>query len=146
MADLTAGTVITGTDVTPAVLDGASSAQTGFSVTSYTYDSMAVAFVAPTTGRVLVQWGGWLDTNGANTVYLSFEIRTGSTISAGSVVFAASDENAMYHSNTNQCAMGMFCPVSGLTPGASYHVRLMHRVTAGTGSVDNQEVNVIPLT
>lgn len=146
MSDLTAGTVITGTDVTPAVLDGASSAQTGFTTTTYAYDGMGVAFVAPITGRVLVQWGGWLDTNGANTVYLSFEVRTGSTLGAGSVVFAASDENAAYHFNTNQCAIGMFCPVSGLTAGSSYHVRLMHRVTGGTGSIDNQEVNVIPLT
>lgn len=146
MSNLESGSVITGTDATPAVLDGASSAQTGFTTTTYAYNNMAIAFTAPTTGRVLVQWGGWLDSNGANTVYLSFEVRTGSSIGSGSVVFAASDENAMYHLNTNQCAMGMFCPVDGLTPGGSYHVRLMHRTSGGTGSVDNQEVNVIPLS
>jgi hypothetical protein len=42
--------------------------------------------------------------------------------------------------------MGATTFVNGLTPGASYNVRLLHRVSANTGTIALRELIVEPAT
>lgn len=146
-SNLEAGSVITGTDAPTAVTSGVETTNQGPTSTTYAAGTLCgVAFVAPTTGRVLVEWRSFLDNSGANFTLCTVEVREGSSIGSGNVVLPASDENALTMEGQNQFRMGMFVPVDGLTPGASYNVQLMHRVTGGTGTLDDREVLVIPLT
>ncbi|MDQ7910266.1 hypothetical protein RB614_37810 [Phytohabitans sp. ZYX-F-186] len=148
MPELRAGTVITGTDVptmVSAIVTGLESpTSTSFIAGSAT---CGVAFVAPTTGRVLIEWRANLDNSTNAFTIVAPEVRTGSSVGSGTVVLAASDVNALYGFGTNELGFGCFVPLDGLTPGESYNVRLMHRVTSGTGTIQNsREVIVLPLT
>jgi hypothetical protein len=149
MSDLQAGSPITGTDVPGMVSNTEDTAQTGITSGTPAAGSpvCGVAFTAPTTGRVLVQFSAFVDNDtAAQVTYVTIEVREGSMVGSGTVVLAASDLNGFYHEGVNQVRGGMFHPVDGLTPGASYNVRLMHRVLGGTGTVDDRKVIVIPLT
>lgn len=147
MPDLQSGSVVTGTDAPTAVNHVEGTLHNSITSTSYAAGSPAcqVAFIAPTTGRVLIEWAAFLDNNGANTTFITPQVREGASLGSGTIVLAASDENALFHLNTNQLRAGCFYPLDGLVPGASYNVQLMHRVTGGTGTVDDREVIVTPL-
>lgn len=149
MADLLAGTVISGADVTATASHNETTDQTGITSTSFVAGSpvCGVAFIAPTTGRVLVMWGGELDHNTAGReTYLSFEVREGSVVGSGTVVYAADDSWSASNQGVNNCGAGVMHDVPDLTPGATYNVRLMHRVTVGgNGAVTRREVSVQPL-
>jgi hypothetical protein len=101
-------------------------------------------FIAPPSGVVMVVIGGQL-VNGAagNQLFLGFEVRN--TNVSGSVVLAASDNNALQSKDVNDFMASMIIPVSGLTAGNTYYVRLLNRVTAGTGTMTRRRLNVIPL-
>ncbi len=149
MADLLAGTIVTGTDAPTMASAQENTSQGSITSTSYAAGGnvCGVAFIAPTTGRALVSWrAGSLDNNtGGQDTYLSFELREGSTVGAGTVRVAASDEYAVQHEGVNEIGFGSVYPVDGLTPGASYNVRTMHRVTGGSGTVDDRQIIVQPL-
>lgn len=146
MSNLEAGSVITGTDAPTAVTSGVEGTNQGPTSTSYAAGtSCGVAFIAPTTGRVLIEWRSFLDNSGANFTICAPEVRAGSVVGSGAIQVPASDENGLTMEGQNQFRMGMFLPVDGLTPGASYNVQLMHRVTGGTGTLDDREVIVTPL-
>jgi hypothetical protein len=145
--DLQAGSVITGTDAPPAVTSGVETTNQSPVSTSYAAGTACgVVFYAPTTGRVLIEWRSFIDNNtaGAHTL-LSIEVRTGNAIGSGTVVLDPSDEYSLQHEGTNQLRLGAFYPLDGLDPGDQYNVRLMHRVTGGTGTLDDREVMVTPL-
>jgi hypothetical protein len=119
--------------------------------TSYTTADMTVcgnSFVAPASGRVLVHLSGRLDNNGANTTFLGFEARTGSVVGSGTVVtgFGADDSRSISRNNINEVQFGRSFLVTGLTAGDDYNVRLMHRVTAGTGTIEYRHVIIEPTT
>jgi hypothetical protein len=145
--DLQAGTVITGTDAPTMADSGVEGTSQGPTSTSYAAGTqVGTTFFAPTTGRALIEWRSFLDNNTAGQfTYLSPEVREGGTIGSGNVVLAASDEIAMYHEGQNQDRFGMFYPLDGLTAGSTYNVRLMHRVSGGTGTLDDRQVLVTPL-
>jgi hypothetical protein len=148
MSDLQAGTAITGTDAPTGVTSGVETTNQAPISTSYAAGTTCgVTFIGPTTGRVLIEWRAFIDndTAGAHTL-IAPEVREGSTIGSGDVVLSPSDEISLQHEGQNQLRMGMFYPLDGLTPGANYNVRLMHRVTAGTGTLDDREVMVTPLS
>jgi hypothetical protein len=90
-----------------------------------------VAFTAPPSGRVTVE-------NTANLIsstvasLMSFEIRAGSSVGTGTVVVAAIDENGPSVGGGNSGSRyTLVLPLSGLTPGGSYNIRQMYRVSAG---------------
>lgn len=150
MTDLSAGTVITGTDAPETKLHFQATGETGVTSTSYAAGAnvCGIDFIAPTTGRVLVIWGAEIDNDTAGVVSaLSFELRTGSSVGSGSVVasYEAQDEWTLAHRGQNQYSAGVERPVEGLTPGSAYNVRTMHRVTGGTGSFIRREIIVQPL-
>lgn len=116
--------------------------------TSYTTADMTpcgTAFVAPASGKVLVSISARLDNSGANSTYVSFRVGTGTSVGAGTEVVAAADAQSLENFNTNQFMGGRSFLVTGLTAGSDYNVQLMHRVSAGTGTLENRQVSVEPV-
>jgi hypothetical protein len=113
-----------------------------------------VAFTAPTSGRVVITWGGAIANNTtavtATAVYLSIYVRTGSTVDAGSDVFVADDEYAVKAGKQTTSAIypytsgSMSYRLTGLTAGSSYNVITQFRATTSTAAVDNRWVLVQP--
>jgi len=118
----------------------------GFTDTSYAPGAnvCSVVFTAPPSGRVTVCWSVRMETNTGDGVLVSAEVRSGDVIGSGGVVAAADDDYAV---ETAGVANGNdqksnFRLVSGLTPGAKYHARLMHKVTAGNADLFSRQVLV----
>lgn len=152
-SDFLAGQVLTSGHFPPTV----SNLQTGsftFNATTFgidadtgTYVDCGVAFVAPTTGRVKIDFAGTFD-NDTSTAFtiMTPVVRTGSTVGSGTTVFAASDDEAISLGGTEAARFGSHTFVSGLTPGNVYNVRLEHRVSAGIGTLVRRRVTVSPFT
>lgn len=116
--------------------------------TTYTTADMTpcgTAFVAPRSGKVLIHIAARIDNSGANSTFVSFAVRQGNVVGSGTSVLAASDTRALENNNVNQIMGGCAFLVTGLTAAADYNVQLEHRVTAGTGTLDNRLVTVEPV-
>src|SRR5690606_35617729 len=121
----------------------------GTASTGGSYAHCAVVFTAPDTGRVLIHWAGGvrnLDSDGSAVAYLSPEVRTGGTIGSGSVVLAASDSRTVRSNlgGNHTIRAGVTHLLSGLTPGATYNARILHRVTSQTGQFFQRSLIVAP--
>lgn len=103
-------------------------------------------FVAPTSGKVVIHYDALMQNSGANFSYSAPQVRTGSSIGSGTVVFGADDAYALTHNGTNALRYGGSAPVTGLTAGATYNIQLLHRVTAGTGTYSRKSIIVEPVT
>lgn len=116
--------------------------------TSYTTADMTTcgtSFTAPASGKVLITISARVDNSGANSAYVSFRVGTGTTLNAGTSVVAAADAQALENFNTNQFMCGRAFLVTGLTSGDSYNAVLLHRVTAGTITLENRRISVEPV-
>lgn len=158
--------ITTGQELDPAALNGASNAGTttvqnavsgGGTTTSTTYTATltgstgaAIAFVAPPTGRVLIAWSsGLYNAGAAQDAWCSWELRSGSSIGGGSVVgsWGATDDRALRlktASVSNDVQFGDVWLVDSLTPGDSYHVRQMFKVSGSTGTFARKKILVTP--
>ena len=154
MPDLLAGQRIKALDFTPTVTNTQTGSFTfnattfGVDADSGTYLDCGVAFTAPTTGRVQIDFGASTD-NDTTTAFtiMAPVVRTGSTVGSGSGVYGPSDDDALSVGST--VAMRNGAPpvlVTGLTPGTVYNVRLEHRVSAGIGTLLRRRVTVSPAT
>lgn len=113
----------------------------GGSTTSAVYTVIAtvvgVAFVAPASGKVLISWRSGLDNTAADTKgVVSWEIRTGAVVGAGTVIVAASDDRAIGLRGTDEVEIGASSLVAAgtLTPGSAYNAQLMYARQVGTGT------------
>lgn len=120
--------------------------------TTYTADrtgtanEAGLAFVAPTTGKVHVHMNAGIFNSSAVPFNLaSFEVRTGSTIGSGTVVFAASDAYALQHYGTGEDHHGATFEVAGLTAGSAYNIQLMYKTQSNTMTVDRPGIVVQPV-
>jgi hypothetical protein len=100
-----------------------------------------VAFTAPASGSVLVHWKADFWSSQTDKVsFVSMEVRSGATLGGGSVVVASNSNDALKVSGTVTAGVearigaGTFRLITGLTPGSSYHVRLMH-FTEASGNI-----------
>lgn len=113
-------------------------------------------FVAPPSGTVMITAEAWIGT-GSTTMgrrsYLSFEVRTGSTIGSGTLAgTAANDDRAGMYNNVTTGAGFKYGYVSvkdmytGLTPGDTYNVTSLVRIdnAADTGAVNKRKFIVEP--
>jgi hypothetical protein len=152
MADFLAGQTLTPLHFTPTVtdeeVDAYSFTTTTFDVTftSGTYNDCGVAFTAPASGRVLVNYNAQGSNSTSVATSISPVVRQGATVGAGALVSAASDDDCITHQGTVEHRRGASRLVTGLTPGSSYNVRLEHRVSSGTGTVRRRSVIVSPAT
>lgn len=103
-------------------------------------------FLAPSSGRVEIANVAQMSNSGSTFVYCAFEVRTGSSVGSGTVVFAASDDEALIVAGSNAFRFGLQRVLSGLTPGASYNVRQVFKVQSpGTGTYSRKVLAVKPL-
>jgi hypothetical protein len=126
---------------------------TGITGTGFAAGSPACAttFTAPPSGGVFVTVTGRLaqSINGNQTI-LGWEIRTGAVIGSGTVVVSASDDLALITSRpvnsgaSSYLAASHRSPLFGLTPGTTYNIRTMHRVTGGSGALERRALIVEP--
>lgn len=124
--------------------------------TTYAAGSPVVgtAFVAPPTGKVYITVGGRIQCQtSANTIYLSFEVRTGATVGSGTVVLAT-DAGRAVGAGANATGFTFIRAESskrylltGLTPGASYNARTLHacQSTTATGDLFNRDLLIEPV-
>lgn len=105
---------------------------------------MGVAFIAPTSGKVLIIWtAGMSNGSPPNISQISPQVRTGSTVNSGTIILAADAARSTLTTTSSRHA-GNYV-LTGLTPGANYNVTMLHRsFTTGTSSFDNRELTVIP--
>lgn len=109
-------------------------------------------FVAPPSGSVIVSMFGVVEqpiNNGSS--HLSFEVRSGVTIGAGSLIFGASDEYSIVageavNDNAPARASGTVRRmITGLTANAVYNARTMQRRTVNGGEVQNRYLLIEPV-
>lgn len=158
MPDFLAGQTLTPLHFPPTVSDTETgsfdttlSANYGVTTSAGTYADCGAAFIAPTTGRVRIEWAASLDNGTASAATLvSPHVRTGGTVGSGSDVagYTADDARCIFNRGTDARRFGAALLVTGLTPGDTYNVRLEHKVTAGptTGTIVNRHVIVSPAT
>ncbi|WFE45298.1 hypothetical protein [Verrucosispora sp. WMMD1129] len=123
-------------------------------VTSTTFvagASIGTTFVAPLSGAVLITFGSLvrITADGNETAYVGAQLRSGGTVGSGTVLVAASDNDTIRCrkfsttvSSVQEIQAAWTMRVSGLTPGSTYNVQLMHRVTGGTGTISNRRIAV----
>jgi hypothetical protein len=124
-----------------------------FTNTGYQAGSTACGdtFTAPSTGRVYVTVSGRVSSalNGEQA-FLSYEIRTGTSVGSGTEVQATSDNRALVTSRAVNTGAAAYAAgsrrvlVTGLTGGADYNIRTMHKVTGGQGTVDFRALLIEP--
>lgn len=107
-----------------------------------------VAFVAPASGMVEIHNSMLIaQSTGSQIAYCTIRVRTGASIGSGSdVVPASTDLNAISGVTVLLAGIGRTITVSGLTPGSSYNVQQLFRVSANTGSFVGKELSVTPAT
>jgi hypothetical protein len=139
------GSIIEGWPLAVENVQDASDTSTSTSFTTADMTTCGVAFTAAPSGKALVHFSARIDHSTAAPGIVSFEVREGSSIGSGTVVLAASDDRRLENHNTNQSMAGATVPVTGLTAGASYNARLMHRTTSGTVTLENRRIIVEPV-
>lgn len=149
MPDLLAGSIIYALDTPPTVKARDDTSIGSITGTGFVAGSpvVGVAFVACTTGRALVKWKAQVDNTTTDTL-VGYRIGTGSTIGAGTQIVAPDDAMSISMTGSSQVQNSMEDLVEGLTPGSTYNVQLMHRITSGGGSgaVSRRSVIVAPAT
>jgi len=128
--------------------------ETGFTNTTFAAGSttVGVAFTAPPSGVVVIHLSAIVSQNiNTQATFVSIEVKTGGTIGSGTLVGSAanSDRGLTVGRAVNSGAVAILQagrPVlyTGLTPGNSYNVRVMHCVDGGSGTVFYREVIVLP--
>lgn len=112
---------------------------------SGTYVDCGEAFLAPTSGKVVIAFSADIDNDTAGaTTSVAPAIREGGTVGSGATVLAASLDNQIRNVGTDNIQVGRTLPVAGLTPGDTYNVRLEHRVSSGIGTLLRRNVSVDP--
>lgn len=117
----------------------------GVDADSGTYVTCGVAFLAPTSGKVKIDFAASLDhSGGTSSTEVCPVVRTGSTVGSGSTVVAASSANAVRNEGTSDRRYDSHIVVEGLTPGDAYNVRLEHRTSGADATVQRRIVTVTP--
>lgn len=113
----------------------------------------SAVFVAPPSGSVLVHLKAYFQSAiNDKAAIVGIEVRTGATIGGGSVQTAASTFEGLVLSGTVTSGvplkMNSSTPrlITGLTPGNSYHVRVMHSTeTGGNITLFYRSIIVVPV-
>jgi hypothetical protein len=119
----------------------------GVGTTGGVYADCGVAFTAPITGKVDLEYGGQMSNSTTNATIITPVVRLGATIGSGTTIVAATDDNNVQVTGTSSQRRGASLLLQGLTPGTVYNVRLEHRVSlASTGTLQRRYVTATPRT
>ena len=157
MPDLLAGSTVNALDTPPTVADFEignfqfTNTTYGTGSTAGTYVDCGVAFVAPTTGRIVLHYSCNIANSSTSSTLMAPVVREGGTVGSGTTFLAANDDNAIALLPVAGSAAalefgGRALLVTGLTVGATYNVRLEHRVAGSTGTLTRRAVTVCPAT
>lgn len=134
-------------------LTNAATTQSGYRATTFTATGTSytatgaiycfAVFWTPPSGQVLINYASYLDNNGANNTYVSLEILTGGTVGSGTQALAPNDAHSIFNAGTDARQFGSHLHV-GLTPNTQYNAYLVHRVSGGTGTLQDGRIAVIP--
>lgn len=104
------------------------------SSTSYSAGSVqcSTTFTANSAGKALIQLWTRMQGDGTFRVFVGIELREGSV--SGTIVRSPSDTEAVQGITAATTSYAIPILVSGLTAGATYFVRTMHKVAGGTTS------------
>lgn len=106
----------------------------------------AVSFTAPASGAIRIDWKADISGNTLAVHGISYELRTGSTLGAGTSILSGNDDRALRNdANGILLGMGVFDIVTGLTGNAVYNVSLSQRTGSGTLTVARRLLIVTPL-
>lgn len=125
-----------------------STTSTTFTATLTGGTACGVTFVAPLSGIVWVFNNCFVENTGAAArAYCTHRVRTGGTIGSGVDVVAAADENAIAAAGGagDDMASGRAFRVTGLTPGQTYNVQQLFRVSGSTGNFAWKRLGVEPV-
>lgn len=128
-------------------IDGSTFTTTSVPYTTVGAPTLGSTITAPQSGIVKVEYSAFIDNNTLNqTTLVAPQLNTGSTIGGGATFQAASDGNSVRivgDSTTGGAIQSSsFVYFTGLTPGSPYNAFLMHRVTAGTGTVGVRAIDI----
>lgn len=120
-------------------------ASTSFTATLAGGTACSTTFVAPQSGKVRVHLAALMsDATAADLARMGFEVREGSVIGSGTVVWAAGNPYVVGHTGTSSAHIGGSFPVTGLTPGSTYNVQQMFATGGGTGTYSQKTLSVTP--
>jgi hypothetical protein len=139
------GSVIQGEPVAASDVEDTSDTSTSTAYTTADMTACGTSFVAAPSGKALVHISARIDNSGATSCFVSFEVRQGGVVGSGTVDLAADDTRAIKILQINQIMGGGTFTVTGLTAGNTYNVQMMHRVTGGTGTLENRHIVVEPV-
>jgi len=119
----------------------------GTTASAGTYAHCGVAFTAPSSGKVKISVAARFQSSTSTSgCLITPETRTGGTIGGGTIVEGASDINGASHYGDTFARCGASHLLSGLTPGASYNTRILHRASANTATFALRELIVEPVS
>lgn len=128
--------------------------QAAYSSTTFTAGTQqcTAPFIAPNSGIVTAYWKSYFQAAINDKMsFVGCEIRTGSVAGGGSLVVAANSTDAIAIGGTVTSGVPLrlkgstYKLITGLTPGASYHARVMYQTeTGGNITVFTREVMVVP--
>jgi hypothetical protein len=116
----------------------------GGNITAYTDTTFALGatpcggtFTAPPSGNGILYWHAAHRVNTSNSAYVSAELRTGTTIGAGTVIFGATTDIAVTVGDVlgTEIGAGVYKRITGLTPDFEYNFATRHRVSGGNGTI-----------
>lgn len=133
------------------IFDGTDEAN--FNQTTFTAGSTPVGttFMAPSSGAVLIHYTARIRLVNATAQRITVlaEVREGAVIGSGTVVNNFTEDQSLEIGQTagDQLTGGTTMPVSGLTPGATYNVRLLYKnatSVASAASIFARGIYVVP--
>lgn len=129
--------------VTSAVSTGGTTTSTTYTATLSGSTVCGVAFVAPGSGSVRIDFCATQSAGTAVFTLSTFEVRTGAVVGSGTVAFApTADDETLQNTTASAATSARHTIVTGLTPGSSYNVQMLHRVASGTGTFLRRRVTV----
>ncbi len=125
--------------------DSATFTSTSYVATSTGLAQCGVAFIAPQSGKVSIEWSAEPSATASFTL-VSIEVKDGATVGSGTGVFGPDDNYTARNDNANPIGSYARKNITGLTPGMPYNVRTMHRRgTATNGDVGRRKIWVTPI-
>lgn len=117
---------------------------TSFSATLTGGTACGVSFVAPSSGVVTVINTVQLVHNASGSAVCSYVLRSGGSIGSGTSIQSASDDNAAIVVGSNTMRFSVVDFVTGLTPGSTYNIQQVFRVTTSTGTFARKTLTAVP--
>lgn len=142
-----AGQRVRALDFTAAVKAENSTVLTNISTTlAVGVPEVGVAFIAPTSGKVLVTVGASvIDDGGSNSAILDWEIRLNNNAGAVIVATGSNLRRLTLRGGAQAQEASRTVLVTGLTPGSTYFARTLHAAYAGaTVDIYSRSITITP--